>query len=416
MRAQSFLLETLSHYVRGEDGPPPGVPARVDAGFETSLAATCVDQRIAPIVSRSLEHLALPPAISPVTAARLRSHASELHRESERRVAMLTRVVARLTRAGVDALVCGEALSASYYPHPALRHISALELLIDERDTARALEAAAAEGFTYPGVHPVFGHGRIGGRISHRRAAELVAYHHYFAPLVVWTPEGDALRLRFSTPDIGPPEVDERVWDRRMAVHIGSATFDAISREDHLLDTAVVAGITALAELPWVVDLSILLRGGENQVDWEYIQGRARLTGVHGAARYALRHACRVMSIPGAVSRLVPSGLLAETAADAWWRPDSIAYGDLPAARAGRFRFGLLWCGGPLARARWLWRHVAPRRRWVRNRTGSRPDPWAWLKFVLVVRDSTGWTPAARTRSGGARDNVYPIGIRRGRR
>ena len=37
MRADDFILETLAHFARGDGGPPPGIPARIDADFERDL-------------------------------------------------------------------------------------------------------------------------------------------------------------------------------------------------------------------------------------------------------------------------------------------------------------------------------------------------------------------------------------------
>ena len=408
MRPTSFLLETLSHYVRGDESPPPGVPVHVDAGFETRLAAMSVDQRATPFLSRSLSSLALPPSISSVTVVRLGRHADALISDTERRLRTMVRVVRRFQSAGVKVALCGEARMATCHAGDALRPVSTLEFLIDEHDTALALHVFEQEGYGLAHVHPVFGNTRHNGRVSERRATELVAYHHYFAPLVLRNAQGDAIALRLRLSGTDHPGSVETAWDGITKVRIGGEDIPAIALEDHLVDLCVRAGASALAELLWIVDIARLVALHADTLDWDRVQARSREQRVYGSVRYTLRHACNLMRLPDAARRLRPAGIATEPLMDVWWRPDEIDYGDLPARRAGRFLYGLLWSGGPVSKIRWIWRHLMPEPRWVRNRLGERPTAWRRLKFALVVRDVPAWTGPGM-REPETADNVVSI-------
>jgi hypothetical protein len=408
MRATSFLLETLSHYVRGDEGPPPGVAAHVDANFETRLATISVGQRITPFLARSLSSLALPPSISNVTVKRLKRHAEALTSDTERRLRAMRRAVERLRAAEVPVALCGEARTAPCHAADALRPVGTVEMLIDPHDTARAMRVLEELGYGMAHVHPVFGHTRTGGRVSDRRAAELVRYHHYFAPLVLRGTQGDtvALRLRLAATDHPGPV--ETAWERVAPVRIGGDDIPAVGLEDHLLDLCVRSGASALAGLLWNVDVARVVALHGERLDWDRFEASARAQHVYGAARYALRHACNLMRVPDAARRLRVAGIATEPLMDAWWRPDRIDYADVPAPRAGEFLYGLLWSGGPVRKARWIWRHLNPRPRWVRNRLEERPDFFRRIKFVLVVRDVPAWTgPGARR--GEDADNIVSI-------
>jgi hypothetical protein len=408
MRPTSFLLETLSHYVRGDEGPPPGVPVHVDAGFETRLATMSVEQRVTPFLSRSLSSLALPPSVSSVTVTRLSRHAEALVSDTERRMRTMNRAVTRLVRAEVKVALCGEARMAEFHAGDALRPVNTIELLIDEHDTARAMRVLEEEGYGLSHAHPVFGETRYGGRVSERRASELVAYHHYFAPLVLRNVQGDTIGLRLRLSATDHPREAETAWSRVTSMRMGGEEIPAVALEDHLVDLCVRAGATALAELLWIVDIGRLVSLRADALDWDRVEVRAREQRVYGSVRYTLRHVCNLMRIPDAARRLRPAGIATEPLMDVWWRPDEIDYGDLPARRAGGFLYGLLWSGGLVSKLRWAWRHLNPEPRWVRNRLNERPTLWRRLKFALVVRDVPAWTPP-RLRESETADNVVSI-------
>ncbi|MCH7550027.1 MAG: nucleotidyltransferase family protein, partial [Candidatus Krumholzibacteriota bacterium] len=357
MRADSFVLETLAHFVRSADGPPPGVPARVNAGFETRLVAICADQGISPIVSRSLDRLALPPSVSRVTVARLRSHSATIEAASARRLSLAARLIAGLRGAGVDSLVIGETLAKTTYPRLTPRPVSVIDLLVHERDVARALGVFERAGFSHPGIHPVFGPYRSEGRISERRASELVWYHHYIAPLFL-TGEDCTVRLRMRLIDLCHPESEEYAWDRRAGVMLAQGSVDAVCLEDHLVERCVRAGMAAMADLGALVDIGIVLGQHAEVLDWDYVATRARRGGIYAAVVTVVNEVSTLFNIPDASGRIPAAGVLSSGMIRRWWRLERIDYAELPSPRAGRFRFGLVAATSPFSAARWLWRHL----------------------------------------------------------
>lgn len=387
MKAERFLLETLAHFVRSAEGPPPGVPARVRSDFETRLASICAEQGLSPIVSRSLDRLALPPSISSVTAARLSSHAEAVESETARRLRMLYELIELLGAGGVSALAMGDGLAATRYPRPTLRPLPVLDILVHERDLARALAMLERAGYRYPGPHPVFGRFRTSGRISERRAAELVAYHHHIAPLFVTNADDVTVRVRMRSVDLGRAPAREPAWNHRREVTLPDGRVSAVSVEDHLIERAARAGMAGMADLCALVDVGLVLAGGVRRLDRDYIEWRARSLGIATAVGTVMSEVDAMFWL-GDVSRDIARPRPFSVAVlRRWWRSDRIDYGDVVSPRAGRFRFGLVACGGPIAKVRWVWHYFVPRRRWVRNLVGGRPNPWRWLKFLLLARD-----------------------------
>jgi len=385
MKADRFVLETLAHFVRSADGPPPGVPARVDAGFETRLAAVCAEQGLSPVVSRSLDRLALPPSISRVTAVRLRTHAAAIEAETVRRRSLAARLVERLGAEGIDALLMGEVLATATYPQPGIRPVPVIDILVHEHDVARAMAALARTGYGYTGTHPVFGARRSEGRVSDRRAEELVWYHHYIAPLFLTAGDDVAVRLRTRVVDLGHPAPEELAWERRASIEIGEVEVGAICMEDHLIERCIRAGMAAMADLGSLVDIALAARA--NHLDWERVSSRARSAGVLTAVTVVLNEVGSLFHIQKPARRLPAAAPLGAVLIRRWWGLEHIDYAELPSPRAGRFRFGLLASGGPVSGTRWVSRHIFPRRRWIRNLLGGRTTLWRWLKFLLIARD-----------------------------
>ncbi|MDH3196735.1 MAG: nucleotidyltransferase family protein [Candidatus Krumholzibacteria bacterium] len=412
MSADRFLLDTLGHFVRDAEGPPPGVPSHAGPFFEKRLSALCLAQHLSPIVSRSLDRLALAPAISRVTAARFAHDAEQQGLDAGRRVRLLGRAWTRLSQSGIPALIMGDALAATDYPRAGLRYVARLELLVDERDAARALEALEAEGFALPCVHPVLGRGTRGA-LSRRRAAEMVRFHHVIAPLLVRHTGGETLRLRLRVADAGDAAPVERAWERAREVTLGDRVVRAIGVEDHLADLALDLAIARGWPLARVVDIGLVLRD-YGRIDWARVAEILRGCGAYTAGALALRHAASTLGLRSDAVPLEPRAGASAATFLRWWRPRGLDYADPASAHAGRFRFGMLACESPATKARWLWGHVAPRRRWIKNLFGARPSPWLWLKFLVVTRDV--WPRAhgahARAALGRAPGETVPLAPR----
>jgi len=407
MNAADFVLSTLSHFVKGSEGPPPGVPARVDAGFETRFAAMSVDHGVTPIVSRSLDTLALPPSFSRVTATRLKTHAEATLAEASRRIRLASRVVEALGEAGVGVLVMGDVLgAAALYDRGGPRAVKRIELLVREGDTRAALAAAESVGFTRPGVHPVFGDraevrpvdGTGGGDVPRALARELLEFHHYMAPLVLWNDGGDQLEFRYRVMRLGHPDVSgDRAWERARDVQLAGVDARGLAWEDHLVDLVVRIGIAGYTDLAAITDAGLLLRRHADSVEWGHVAFRTRMHGAYSAFHHALRHVCRALALPAPTDaeRLEAPPVLYEKWFDLFWQPASIDY--LRASGDRRFLYGLAACGGPLSKINWAWRCWMPRPAWVANLVGPASSPMNWLEFMMAMRE------LSRTRADGDR-------------
>jgi len=396
MRPDSFVFETLAHFVRNVDGPPPGVPLGADAEFETTLATMCVEQAISPVVSASLDRLSLPPNLSALTAARLRRHAAGLRAAAGRRRQLAVRVGRAFAAARIRYALMGGVRSAVNYPS-GQRAIGVVEILIEPRESARAIRTLTSIGLRLNGPHAVFGRSIPNRTVSNRRAGELLRYHHFFSPLLLSDERGLVVRLRHRGVDTGDIHAHDDALDRAILCPVGQSQVSGVSDEDHMVDLAVRAGVDALAVLPTVVDIARLVAVRGDALNWNLVAARARLARLYAPVCYVVRHACSLMGINDQRLGLEPIGRIPESFLRAWWAPDRIDYADLPARRAGRFVFGVMFAGRMRTRIRWVWGHVAFHRRWVRNRLGGRPTLWRSIRFLFVSRETPEWWRALAT-------------------
>ena len=379
MKTSEFILDTLAHYVRGDDGPPPGVSHHLESGFETQLAAVCVEQDISPIIVRSLDALALPPEISKLTVARLRQHANALDANAMRLARLTGNVVERLEKANLSALVIGDVARHAILDAVGLaRPVKHIELLIHAAETQRVLDVCEKLGFILGSKHPLLD-GSDGDD-----AAQLENYHHYIAPLILVNGQGDKLWLRYRVIDAGHVETGERAWERSGDLEVGDHVCQTISAEDHLIEALTSFGIAGLVPLTHVIDAGVILRNADG-LDWGYIKARTRIDGCYTAFVAALRRASIWLCIPRVMAHIdkpLPMGTLF---LESWW-PDASQDFCGPVQRAGRFRYGLLACGGPISKLKWLTRYVRLRRSWIETAFSRRATPWLWLKFLLITR------------------------------
>jgi len=380
MRPTPFVLETLSHFVRGGDGPPPGITRHVDPSFETSLAALCVEHGITPIIYRSLQRLALPPEISRLTLARLEKHAAHVETDSGAKLRLLKRASIRLAESGIASLALGDALTASLYPDPAQKAVRALELLVDEGDIKAAITSLEEIGFAFAGTHPVL----AAGGSPH----EVALFHACFAPLVLTHTSGEQLRLCTRCFDIGLPEQRERSWDRATFASIGGEDIPAISWEDQLIRSMIAYGATGLWRLGDAVDAGLILKRFERRLDLGYVMGRARVRKVYGAVYVALAYAGDLMHLGRVLDGFDQPPVTTRSFFRWWWKMGTLDYITAVPRRTGRFAYGLIACGGPLSKMRWAYAHVMPKRAWIEAKFGAGALPWRWLKFLLVERES----------------------------
>jgi hypothetical protein len=385
MKAADFVLATLSHYVTRADAPPPGVPARVSPGFETAVSAICVDQGLSSIIARSLDSLALPPSLSSVTIERLRRDGVRTDSDSGRRMRSLVRLVDALSAQSIPVLVMGDARSAAtLYGDTGERPVHRLELLVHETRVVEVLAAAAGAGFSRrrsdPSIDPT-----PTAPPTLRADRDLLEFHHYMTPLLLWNGDGDGVRIRFRAVDVGHPEVTETAFDRAVTVRVGGSELPCVSLEDHLADLAMRLGASRYGDLGAMTDIGLILRHHGDEIAWAEVVQAVRRHRIYSALRYVLGRVERVLGL-GRTTPLEPPRRWVERWLDLFWKPDDTDYARGPGER-NRFVFGLIACGGIMSKLRWVWRYSVPRRDWVERVVGDARSPWNWLTFQMIMRE-----------------------------
>jgi hypothetical protein len=376
MRAVNFLVETLSHFARDVQGPPPGVPFAADAEFETDLVTLCQHQRLSAMVSVSFEELALPPTMSRITIARLNHHAETLTTRSARRARLAGQITTALTSAGVPAALLGDAWTAAQDTgERKIRPVEWIDVMIDEARWSEAVAALREMGFARSRIQP---------RLAD--SSHALRYHQYFAPLVMHNHEGDAVRLRFRVIDFGDPGRENPAWERVTRIETGGESAPAVGSEDQLIHSLISFGAEGFVDLLYVLDAGWLLSRSAHSLDWDYIARRVRARGFYPAVFLTLERVCDILKMPSAAGHLDAPSSLRRRIFHAWWRPGEADYYGETEPTGGRFMYGLIEGGGPLARTLWLRRALFPRSAWVRSVYGRPANLWLRLKFLHDVR------------------------------
>jgi len=376
MRAVSFVLETLSHFAKGVQGPPPGVPFAADAEFETDLVALCRHQRLSAMVSESFGELALPPTMSRITVARLDQESESLARVSARRLTLARQVASRLSAAGVRSALLGGVWTALYGGIAGkIRPVGGINVMIDEASWMEAVGVLREMGFVRSRIQP---------RLAD--SAHALRYHQYYAPLVMHNHDGDAVQLRFRVIDIGDPGRGNPAWERTVNYGAGEGELTTVGREDQLIQSLTSFGVDGFVGLLPVLDAGWLLARHSSDLDWDYAMRRTRERGFYPAFYFTLEHVCRLLGLGRVTERLERPPGWRRRVFHLWWRAgDADFYGETEPT-AGRFSYGLIEGGGALSRILWLRRALFPRSAWVRSVYGRPANLWLRLKFLLDVR------------------------------
>ncbi len=333
MLALDFLLDTLSHFVKLDDSPPPGVPAHAGSGFERDLMRLCDRQRLSPIVIHSLDRLVLPSELSRITLEHLKESRRRISKQNNRLAQKLTHATGALRRKGIPFMTAGVTAASSLYPVPDLRAVEGIDLLVRESDWPGILECMGVIGF-----EPLIG---TSGAMT---ADELLRFHQYYAPCVFRDEEGDEIRLSFRIFAYGPPDVEEKAWSRaREAARLPEAK-QALGLEDQLIRSAIELNARAFSDFLLVTDIGLLLANFTDQIDWIYFQERLRSQGLYGSAYFSIKHAANLLKLPWSGFSLRHPGRIREEVFEVIWGTRRVDY-FAPRKRRRRYlKYHLLEC------------------------------------------------------------------------
>jgi hypothetical protein len=376
MRAVDFLLETVSHFARRVQGPPPGVPFHADAEFETSLVSICQHQMLSALVSESFDELALPPTISRITIARIKHHAGVSDEIRQRRLQLAGRIAAVFSERGIRAALLGDVWIASG-PEPLgrLRPVGRIDVMIDETRWMDAVAVLRDLGFFRSRIQP---------RIAD--SADALRYHQYYSPLMMHNHDGDTVEVRFRVIDFGNPGRENQAWSRVAQSEVAGTKTAIVSVEDQLIHSVISFGAEGFVDLLPVLDAGWLLNRHIATLDWKYLTRRLYDRGLYSAFYFTLELVCELLRIQMTIPQLDPPAEWRRRLFHVWWRPREASYTGETEPTAGRFVWGLVESGGFASRMLWLHRAVFPRRSWVRSVYGRPANLWLCLKFLHDVR------------------------------
>jgi hypothetical protein len=378
MRAVAFLLETLEHFAKEVEGPPPGVPVHTTAEFETDLVALCRHQRLSALVSETFDELALPPTISRITIARIKLDADALESRRARRLGLAGRIAGEFARGGVRAALLGDVWSASRDGAAGrLRPVDRIDAMIDEAQWMEAVAALRELGFVRSRIQP---------RLSD--ASHALRYHQYYTPLVMHNQDGDPVELRFRVIDFGHPSRVNPAWERTEIAGVGEEAVPVVSREDQLIHSLISFGADGFVDLLPVLDAGWLLHraAGVDSLDWGYVAAWLRDRGLYPAFYFTLEHVCGLLNMQRVLERFDRPPGWRRHVFHMWWRPKEADYSGETEPTAGRFSYGLVESGGAVSKALWLRRALFPRSAWVRSVYGRPANLWLRFKFLHDVR------------------------------
>ena len=249
-RPPQALLDILARPV---DGAPPGLEAVDWDGF----VAEASRHGVAALASRGLARCETAPTR---VVRSLEGHLLANRLRNLRLYSHLTAVLDRLSAQAIDVVVLkGAYLAQTVYADPALRAMSDADLLVRDRDLARAAVALREMGWTQ-------------GTSERVSAHQLPTFEH----------DGVHVELHWTIEDDGSPfAIDVAgLWERAIPARVGRARAFALSPEDLLLHlclhTAYGHGWKQFdGGLRQLSDIAAVLRHHASTLDWDAMLERA---------------------------------------------------------------------------------------------------------------------------------------------
>ncbi len=309
MLVLDFVLNTISHFVSGDTGPSPGIPAHANAGFEQDLMKLCDSQRISAIISHSLNRLALPPGLSRLALERLKDSENRIALESRRLRKKWSQLASRLEMGGIPCLMAGDlAASSVLYPAAVIRPVHGLELLVNETD--------------WPGVADQLGGG--GFELTVPQAAGLapeaaLEFFQVFTPCVFRDDDGDEVRLNFRVFYFGRPDLRETAWERSLELSGGSGGPHALGPEDQLIRASLDLSLSGFSDLLLITDIGLLISRFRDRIDWNYLQTAIKGQGLYNELFLSLKRVENLLDLSQTGNILKSPGRLRESLFDFIW-------------------------------------------------------------------------------------------------
>jgi hypothetical protein len=220
----------------------------------------------------------------------LRSSATRLLCENT-----LADVVRILRGRGVEVIVLkGPTVAHSVYPRPELRIYHDLDLLSRIADYPVLLQALVENGYTTGETqeHPERGtREQIVAKPSPSESQQVRAFHD---------PSGDVkIEVHFDALQLGLRDRnEEQFWRESRTQQVGGIDIRVLAPEHQFLHLAVHAHRHAYSRLRWLIELDLLVRRGNDSMDWGLLTQVARTEGVGTALRHALATAHEVLGTP----------------------------------------------------------------------------------------------------------------------
>ncbi len=373
MRADEFILETLAHFARGDEGPPPGIPARVDADFERDLVRYCEWHGLAPLILASLEKLALEPDLSEFGL----QHLKTLAKRASTRNAMLIEALQELTvgfrREGVSFLLTEDtAASLSLYPSTELRPLDRIDLLVRDWDWRGIVEACGGAGFVRSPSDPVF-----------TSAGEALFYYQHFGPLIMKNVRGVKVHLKFRLFDLGEPEPAETAWGHTDTLEGASGVWERIGYEDLLIRSCVQLVTSRFEKILAAVDAGRIISQHGRKLDWEYVGTKSQ--PIYPAFYVTSQKIAEWLNTPGVSARFLPPGRVRTRVFQIMWRTGRLSRLARRRPHRHRLRFYVFENEGLRDRIDFLATLVTPRPDWVSAFFGRPCKPWLRAMYTYLA-------------------------------
>ncbi len=362
-----WLRRHLTEASRGRARESPG---REDGGLlgAPALFARAHAQGIAPILHASLERWREEGAFSERLAPFGAAYRATL-RHNVLLLDELARISARFSGEGIETILLkGAALLLTVYPHPALRPMGDLDLLVREADVPRALSVSEALGFKI--LRPGVSEARL--RTKHEIALA--------RRLADGTPIYLEIHWRFIPREslvAGPSREPEQLWRESYPSEDRTIFARVLSAEDALVLGALHLQRHVYSRAIWFVDLAMILE--RKGIDWDRVVEKAEIWRARSALYLALsglRAICGVAAPREVIAALHPGRLRAAGAeAIVCWSNafgEQAARGEHALSPTRRYLLKLLLVRDTFGALAQAGRMLFPSQAWLRARYGPR--------------------------------------------